>query len=406
MKKALVLLTALLAALMIPSCNNQPAPVSNDSTETTAEAEPTAEVTTEIPKDEKDFIEVYPMGEKKINVSRQSVVDYIHQMATVEWTPKETVTYTQSEPWKIDLTYEAGVPHRGVVYSFNHGSLAGFAAKLNEGVYDDTLEWSKAVGNDCTTAVMAAWQIVSPTTTYTSTAEMFSNSGKGVIPVGEYNWNDFLTDSTEVTKKTKKEEMFEIYATLQPGDILLSRWKDAGHCRLVDSETATVTRRKGAEQILGNHSYVTISEHNSSWNTKPKDYKTTWKINEIYTFETLYSNSYIPVTCVELATGLADAPRFTIEERATATELAEKGRLKGKLTCNYRLYSVDITTTDADGNVKFEATTYPTDREVTLSSFNSKASLFDYPAGTYTITIEASIGPGTFTVDAQTFTKN
>jgi len=392
---------------MIQACDNSPAPVSAENTaeqavESTA-AEETAATTS---KDELTTIEAYPMGTDKINISRQTVVDYIHNMANIEWTPKETVTYTQAEPWKIDLTYEAGVPERGVIYAFNHASLAGFAAKLKNGIYDDTLEWSQAVGNDCTTAVMAAWQMISPSITFTDTAEMFSNSGTGVLPIGDYNWTDFTKDSTQVTKVTSESDMYEIYATLKPGDLLLSRWKDAGHCRLVDSVEATVVRRKGTNQILGSHSYVTITEQSSSRNTRPKDYKTTWKINEEFSFSNLYTNSYIPVTCIELQTGMADAPHFTIEGRATASELAEKGRLKGKLISNYRLFSVTLTLADEAGNVLFEDSTYPVDREATFSGFNSKANIFDLPAGTYTLTVEASIGPGSFVVDTQTFTKS
>ena len=67
---------------------------------------------------------------------------------------------------------------------------------------------------------------------------------------------------------------------------------------------------------------------------------------------------------------------------------------------------VTLTVASEDGTVLFRGSKYPTDRECALSSFNSQAGLFDLPSGTYKIIVEATIGPGTFTVDEQTFIKN
>lgn len=404
MKKLLPFFAFLFVLLLCVSCSSANTPAGEEVTESTESTSSGAEVIAPGEKDEMDTIEVYPMGKDKIPVDRQKVVDYMHEMGSVTWTPNETATYTQTENWNIDLTYEAGTVYHGMLYSFTICSLEHFRDSVDDsGVYTGSMIWNKSVGNDCTTSVMAAWQTVSPSTHFQDTAEMFSNSGKGTIPVGDYNWEDFTSDSSQVTAKTSADKMYAIYQTLQPGDVLLNRWETAGHCRMIDAEPILVYKGT-TDKINPSRCLLSVSEQCSSWNNHA-DYPTTWKLNQEYSFEQLYKGSYIPLTCTELATGLADAPVFRIEDRYPATKLAYKGRITGKVTCNYRMTSVTVSIKNAEEETIFTATLYPTDRECSLSQLNSKANIFGLPAGAYSLVVEAAIGPGSFVIDEQHFVK-
>lgn len=59
---------------------------------------------------------------------RQKVVDYMNAMATVEWTPTETLYYTAANG--TDQTIVAGKVHVGLPYNFHNGSYERFMTQM------------------------------------------------------------------------------------------------------------------------------------------------------------------------------------------------------------------------------------------------------------------------------------
>ena len=73
---------------------------------------------------------------------RQTVVDYMNAMATVEWTPTETLYYTAANG--TDQTIVAGKVHVGLPYNFHNGSYERFMTQMD--TQDENGVWTAVSG--------------------------------------------------------------------------------------------------------------------------------------------------------------------------------------------------------------------------------------------------------------------
>lgn len=312
---------------------------------------------------------------------RQKVVDYAYQMATYRWYPSKTIKYTDAcSGGRHAQTYEAGKVYFGMPYAHKNSSFAKFLSNLDENrVTVDSLTADitglQQLGNDCADLVYWAWSQVEADLKYTLTNDAICVNG--VLPVGDYNVNSIVATS-DICSHNGKQVMYEAYAKLQMGDAVL--YAPGGHMRLV-AEAAYVFRNADGS-IDPNKSYIVTHEQGAGC-TNLDSTRTTCKVNGKYTFSTLFSGDYIPVTMEAYAKGEADVLTATISNK----KLDKSGVGSGIITANYRPDKVTLRIEDSKGNTVLELVNFPSDgtakTTAALSVFRSavKAKLAELEAG-------------------------
>ncbi len=301
---------------------------------------------------------------------RQQVVDYMYRMCTLPWTPSSQLVFDCSCGHK--QVYEVGKYYFGQPYTHGCGSMERMEAWLDEdGMVLDTLPykeigwadwgvkpaWEYYLGNDCVDAIYWAWSQYSASIDYTLTGDMVLDlvEGTGIVKVGTYvlpsSFSDAKKPTTrEIIKANQKEDILEAYAQLKPGDGVLY---GPGHGRLVAEAPVVVYGSNG--RIDPQKSYVVCHEQGGAVSSMPKRH-TTCIVNKKYTFNQLFSGSYIPITVPELAAGKASTPEVTTN--VTGSTMAEL--FAGNVHSNYRINYITVTVKDSKGNVVTTATEHPT----------------------------------------------
>lgn len=202
------------------------------------------------------------------SVNRQKAVDYMNQMATVKWTPSKTFLH-----WSGGRYWYAGVVYSGIPYTQKARTcdLEKFKRYLSGNRYVGPSGQSTYLGNDCSSAVSMAYRKVRSTFPITWTGGMFPKESY-MKCVGNYRAGNSANARTICTSNGIST-MKKAYACLQKGDIVLS-----------NNHVMMVTARYG--------DYVTVTHQT----TYSPSLQSTWRVNEKYTFNTLYNNGYIPVT--------------------------------------------------------------------------------------------------------------
>ena len=242
-----------------------------------------------IPMDEIMALTSAPYMDSK----RQTVISYMTDMATVQWTAGASFTsYMSNVSWKNGKTYY-GIPYSQNTSILNSVSntrfiaLSTFETMLN----DNGGLISQDIGrNDCSYAVCKAWSRVDSDVHMVGTASMYPGSNN-IVAVGSYTYK---TNKATTCTYNGESTMFAAYACLKPGDAVV---RD-GHTMLVvgvnpASQKITVIHQSGN----GKYYDGTKTVNNST------DPNTSWGINEEISYNTLFSDGYIPITCEVLANG-------------------------------------------------------------------------------------------------------
>ena len=181
------------------------------------------------------------------NQPRSSVVSYMNSMASIAWTPNVSFKH-----WS---------------YGKNDGNNHIWSAGPTY-LMPDSLLWN--VSN----AVSMAYRKVNESFPVTNTTGLYPVR-RNTKKVGGYN-NYNSTSSTYICNKNGKSAMKQSYQLLQAGDLLLTNYGNP-HVMMVTG--------------VGN-GYVTVTHQT----TYKSSLHSTWRINEKWSFDSLYSSKHIPVT--------------------------------------------------------------------------------------------------------------
>ena len=321
---------------------------------------------------------------------RQQAYDFMVAMSQVEWSPDSTF---QSIP---ELTYLAGEDYRGIPYTTNAiGTLEVFLSNLDsEGVYLGETETALVRGTHCSNSIFQSWEQIGNSVTAVVTDHMAPSRGYGLLALGDYDYSMYSNMTHAIILANSEDIMFEAYALLQKGDAILFRNPSGGHTRMLCGVPHLV-RDPETGKIDGEQSYVTTIEQTNSWD-ETSSTPTSWWVDHRYTFSQLRTSYYIPVTTVELQTGITAAPRLILSVPDTTAPVSKLEQLlAGTVFSNYAMHVVRVSLVSDDTGTIYERTYYPISpyTSVALSNFTEVQEIADnLPAGTiYTFQMEAKI---------------
>lgn len=299
-----------------------------------------------------------------VQEKREKVVRYMYDMATVEWHVREHMIHNCTCQLSIcHGTFSADFTYYGPPYNHKAGSLGRFLYSIDEegylkefvttaGEYDG---YDMYIGTDCSGATVLAFRTVSTEVSFYQTKDESPVYGKGTYPVGDYVW-DLGLDKTTNAHDTKKytdyngpEVMYDAYAQLRMGDAVIYRHDTGGHSRVCSSDAVVVRDETG--KINGQYSYILMHEQGVLTRDEEKRTYTTWKVNEKYTFENLYSHYYLPITIKEFVTGEFQEVECTLEGGISDSRL---GLTTGTVRSNYAIDCVTVNITDSNGKAVFD----------------------------------------------------
>lgn len=334
----------------------------------------------------------------KENTLRDSVVAYLEAMASVEWTPDETLNFTSKE-----LTYAKNQTYVGLPYVNQMDStLEEFESYLVGGVYTGPTDFKTCIGVDGSAAVLAAWAMEASSFDYVYTKPMLPSYTGGTIPVGGYDTVNYVSDmdsaatTSEMIVRNGMNVMYQAYAQLQPADLIFYYYSSTGRASMVVETPVVVYGEDGT--VDGAKSSVTTLEIDAAIYENEDGTQTSWK-RKTYTFEELFEAFYVPVTCEELATGAQSKVQLALSGENTSDSIMESG-LTGTLTSNYRMVSVKATIVDAAGGVVRTAEDFPLNtanltmqsKQYDLEDLNAELKITELPAGDYKLCVEVLAG--------------
>ena len=339
---------------------------------------------------------------------RERTIDYFVAQSQVEWVAPSTMDYSKEKSYTTKLIYEKGKTYYGLPYTSSRhpgACIQEFLDNLDGNkVYTGPIPYNQLVGGDCG-SMRRAWAWGGALTNYGMTYSDYdifespSAKTKGVIvPVGDYDFShyDYYQSTADcILAHNTPEQIYEAYACLQAADLIGHRFWLSGaveqHVRLIVEDAVTVRTVDG--RISPAKSYVTFSEQTST--IREIDGKlTTWALNTKVSFSRLYSEGYVPLTTVTLASG-----KVTVPEMMFDTQFKTGKNLigYGKITSNYNIFMVDAVFTDSTGKTVSSVRIYPYGLTCDLSTDTRiRAAYSALPTGPhYTYTLTATIGPGT-----------
>ena len=210
-RKAASLLLALLLIFSLAACRQTPVETTTAPTETTTAPTETTAAPTETTTPEETTEATEPLSpEEQILAERRDLAEsFMRKMLTVLWRANDDILYLEG-----DLHLVPGRLYSGIPYSFGYCTLDSFLYFASEpdakGVYPVsglTYEilsgWPNVrMGNDCSSAFMAAWSQFG--TSVTGTRSRHFGTENGFLPVGDYIPAESYEDtfSTETISKT------------------------------------------------------------------------------------------------------------------------------------------------------------------------------------------------------------
>ena len=223
---------------------------------------------------------------------RQNVVNYMNEMANVPWTAARNMEYWNP---RYGIVFKGGETYFGIPYSqfLRNTNLETFKRLVKNEKYQGISGFNHTFpeGSDCSSAVSMAWQLLNKDIPYLSTYDMLpTDNNPYVVKVGNYNVPLGANTSTEIINSNTKEDMYEAYSKLQPGDAVVSRSRGGGHVILVK------------EVDVKNQVVIGIDQEGVDENgiLKGKNGKSSWKDDRRLPFSELYSKDYIAITVKEL----------------------------------------------------------------------------------------------------------
>lgn len=333
-----------------------------------------------------------------ISPERQKVVDYMMDMATVEWKCGKKFQCGNWDIFYANQTYY-GIPYdQAAIWN-----TTGDCVDMNE--FINLIKGGKTINgrigrSDCSSTVSLAMRQVDKSVKITGTSYMYPGAN-GFIAVGDYS---FKTNTVQTCLNNGKTKMFNAYKLLQPGDCIVhnGNYKNnkgetvyIGHAILIvgnnpSKETVTVVH-----QSSGN--YVYNPKTKTCWSRGPSDYSrgiinntlprnSSWGVNCEIKYSALFSDYYIPLTCKVLtksspSTVTKPSAPSSVTFKSTSlgkgdTLVASWGKVPGANKYNVKVF--------CNGKQKDS-------KSITGTSYSYKAN----DEGTYYVTVSASNSAGT-----------
>lgn len=294
---------------------------------------------------------------------RTEAVDYMRAMGEVIWTVPQVYSYTCSDgnPYCSQMFLPTDVM-QGLPYTHKQGSLERLQYLQDENGCIQT--WLNPIGydgfdmylgNDCSGAVYWSWARIASSFEFQWTWGMVPSANMGVLPLGDYE--AYLEQDTPypetipIVEATGEERMYESYAKLNKGDAIVAYYTGGNHARLCSA--GAVVFRDAEGKIDPQSSYVTTHEQGAARSLNP--YISTWRLDHKYTFAEIFEKYYVPVTVQELIDGKSEAPTVEMVEGGEG----KLGLFTGIVRSNYRINSVTLEITDAQGGEFWDHIIFP-----------------------------------------------
>lgn len=401
-KKLFVILAVFVLCTVLVSCGNEKTPAGDETNDNNI-AETNTSVETEEdnkgptlpeginPDDYYKFVE-FKLAEGE---PRQVVVDYMRKQANVQWVAANDISLKNDlGTWDVDLKYERGKTYHGMIYSNLNSSYHKFVSELeaNNGKFrSDATSWEDIIGVGCCSAILNAIQQVT-NDVYGETANFIPN-GKytRAIKLGDYTVKENCRQTDEIVAENDQQTMYNAYALLDVGDIIVKRVNGAPHIRVI-TEKANVVNANG--KVNPGRSYVKCIEQTNAFDKTRTDKVTTWREDKLYTFTDLINSNYLPVTLGVYETPETELPYLALKDEITPAILAKK-TLVGSVNSNYPLKHVYLNVCDTNGNIVNQVVVGGMDDTFNVSLGSKATKLFEnLSAGNYTFVIDAGIALG------------
>ena len=412
-KRLLILLTSLIILFSLVSCkdNGNDGPSNETQNETSGNDEPVyAEEAKRLENPEK----YYKVVEFELTREpfRDVIVDYMRKQASLEWVcSKDFNISEQWKSWGINLEFKKGQTYHGIPYADTEVTYRQFTEQLVDGTFTaDSSKWLEIYGVQCISSIRNAIQQFDGQVDFTGTIQMPSYTKFKGKMVGEYTVPSGVNQTKLILEENGQDVMFEAYMQLQKGDIIATRDDQNGlsHYRVL-VEDPTIYKNGSGKVIPSRCSIKTIEQTNSFDKQRTDGVKTTWFVDHVYSFTTLYEQDYIPLTLESYSKPRSEmeVPYILLDE-ANKPEILAKKTFNGTIKSNFPIRYAEIDFLDKDGNsVKKETLMNLDDTLRSLSLRKYALQIFDgLESGTYTMVISAGIAIDTAELHRVEFTLN
>ncbi len=262
-----------------------------------------------------------------ISQERKDVVNYMREMATIEWTPSEDITY-----WNLGLglKFEKGKTYFGIPYTQNNrnANLSVFKDNLNEkNEYTGSTESGYYYGNDPISAICMAWERAARKPVlarkagegtankdgffnwfkYPGTYEIFNFLAgekstfvftEKFLRVGNYTIPKNTISTDEIIKHNTVEVVKDSYSKLQPGDALVVRIQGVRYHIVLVSEVDVENQKVKIIEQRGTNDKGNFQKEEGNFETtvNSKKINTSWNVDKEMIFDELLENKFLPVT--------------------------------------------------------------------------------------------------------------
>ena len=241
---------------------------------------------------------------------RRLCTDYFRLQLSFAWTPAEDLEFRRTAKGNTRLF--AGTVYGGIPYAV--GGLGNLYRWME--IYDEESgvmtvpknlprEFYKLFCNQCSFGAFWAWSRVSNSLTYRLTNDMMDRNG--CIPIGEYTYDQSLTDfadytTTRICEENGRQVMFRSYAVLKEADGIVN-FTTGGHVRMISREPTVVYNGDGS--INGEESYTAFLDQAAKYHPMQQsdgsEYSVQGGVDTKISFEKLFSGGYLPFTIPEFA---------------------------------------------------------------------------------------------------------
>ncbi len=278
---------------------------------------------------------------------RQTAISHSHRMGTHPWHVPGTLKFISPYITSACQEFQPGETYYGLPYTNKYGSYERFLYCLDEqntvkpwvmALGDGFDGFDRFMGTDCSGNIYWSWARVCSSISFAATAHMVPTPENvqdyGVLPVGDYQAEpdeEDRPDTKRIVAENGDDRIMECLAQLQPGDAIVNWLVDVGgHTKLV-TEDPVIYRNENGE-IDREESIIVTNELGGTGPELNGGYSR-WSLNRRNKLAVLMRQSYVPITCRELAEGKRTPVKLEADINAAA---------EGTVESNYRIISTCV----------------------------------------------------------------